>query len=92
MTKTKVPTITVECEIDNVYELYDSVTTYKTATIPEPPAGTQQGDDAFEDWASDHLLELTGVGHEDGNSAYFLEIIKCDERPDLVGLEFEWGV
>jgi len=57
--------------------------------VTEPPAA---GDD-LDDWAYDAIYPSTGTAnftHE--SSGYFAKITECDQRPDLVGHEFEWGI
>lgn len=63
-------------EINNVYELYDDVVTRVTADIKTPDEVA--GDPEFADYAEylyETIFPLTGVGHEDGNSAYFVESV-----------------
>lgn len=81
-------TIAVSLTIDNCYELYDDETTYICARIPAPPRHSDA--DALHDWASEYLLELTGVGHPDGNSFYSVEITHSTD-PALIGEVFEFG-
>lgn len=85
---TYVAAVTIVCEIENGYELYDDVTTHRRATIPAPPWPTEG--DEFDDWASEHIFSLTGVGHDDGDSWYDVTITESTD-PTLVGMQFEWG-
>jgi hypothetical protein len=83
---TKPKQITVSLRIENTYELYDDVvTTVTDAVIPAPPAN---GD--TDEWAWDHIYPFTGVGHEDGDSWYDVEITASSD-PALVGRKFDWG-
>lgn len=83
-------TITVSLKIENTYELYDDVTTYKTnEVIPAPPT-LEEDSEAYREWASEHIREFTGVGHEDGDSWYDVTITDSSE-PALIGRTFEWG-
>lgn len=65
-----------QLEINNVYELYDDVVTRVAIDIKTPDEVTD--DPEFADYAEylyDTIFPLTGVGHEDGNSAYFIESV-----------------
>lgn len=73
--------------VDNVYEDGDKVRVEFDEQVPPFP---EAGDDVDE-WAEDNLFPLTGTGRPDGDAGYFLKITRCDEQPDLVGREFEWG-
>ncbi|MEU7874264.1 hypothetical protein [Dactylosporangium sp. NPDC049140] len=81
--------ITVTLHIDNVYELYDTIETTVTMTIPVPPADA--GSDAYDDWAYEHIFAETGTGHADGDAGYFVRIT-ASTNPDLVGRTFEFGI
>jgi hypothetical protein len=95
LTKTPVPVylgpgvLLVSLRIENAYELYpDVVTIVENAVIPAPPAG--HASSAFDDWADEYVRVFTGVGHEDGDSWYDVEITACSNS-DLVGKTFAWG-
>jgi len=81
----------IELKIENIYEDAEDVVTTVRATIPAPPEGKEAGSEEYDDWAYDNIYQLTGTGHETGNSAYFVEVTACDD-PNLVGAEFEWGL
>ena len=81
--------VEVTMVIDNVYELYGTIQTTVTVTVPKPPAA--EGTEDYDEWAYDHLYCETGTGREDGDSAYFAEITASSD-PALVGRKFEWGV
>jgi len=83
-------TITISLKIENIYELYDDETTYVEDKVIDAPPTLEAGTEAYEDWAYDTIYSFTGVGHEDGNSSYFVEVTACSE-PALVGREFEFG-
>lgn len=55
--------------ITNVYELYDTVVTRVEVDIKPP----EEVDGDYDEYLYDVIHPLTGVGHEDGNSAYFIE-------------------
>lgn len=59
----------------------------ESVTVPAPAIGED-----LDDWAYDHIHSRCGDGRDHDESGYFAEITACDERPDLVGREFEWGV
>jgi hypothetical protein len=80
---------TVDLHIENIYELYDTVVTTPTVTIPLPP--DDQGSDEYDEWAYDHIFAETGTGHTEGDSAYFVRIT-ASTVPELVGREFEFGL
>lgn len=76
-------------------DVYDGHEYPRTETIdtPPPPAGADVDSDEFADWAYDNIRTHTGrAGQAHHESGYFAEIKECDERPDLVGHEFEWGI
>jgi hypothetical protein len=79
----------ISVEIENCYELFDDVTTRATADVPDFPHGGS--DDEIEDWWYDNIFCLSGVGHEEGNSSYFVVVKACDD-PALVGATYDWGL
>lgn len=81
----------ISVTIENVYEDGDTVETEVTGQEVPLPADEDVADD-YEDWAYEHLFPLTGTGKEGGDAAYFLKVTAFDERPDMVGREFEWGL
>jgi hypothetical protein len=81
--------VTVTLHIDNIYELYGTVETTATVTIPVPP--TDEDSDAYDDWRQEHIFAETGTGCTDGNAAYFVRIT-ASTIPDLLGREFEFGL
>lgn len=78
----------IELRIDNVYP-DDTITNVRTIDVPEPEVEDMA--DNLEDWAYDHFFPETGTGREHGDAGYFVKVIACDDRPDLVDREFEWG-
>ena len=91
MTQTQAGSITVSLEIDNKYELYADVTTHATdVQVPAPPIEVDS--EEYEEWAEDHIYAETGVGHEDGDSWYNVEVT-ASSHPHLlaVGATFEFG-
>lgn len=78
----------VSLEIDNHYELYANEKTFRTnLEIPAPP----EGDTSDDTWQQEYIYVETGVGHEDGDSSYFVKITASSD-PALVGQEFEFGL
>ena len=78
----------VSLEIENHYELYGTETTYRTRLeIPAPP----EGDTSDDTWQQEYIYPETGVGHEDGDSSYFVKVTASSD-PALVGQEFEFGL
>jgi len=75
--------------------VYDGESPYEvTQTVDEPsPAGLVAGfpneDLDHEEWAMEYLMQYTGTGRTSGNAGYFVEVLECDDRPDLVGLAVE---
>lgn len=58
----------------------------ETFDVPEPVAD-------LDDWAYVYIFPRTGDGaHPSGDAGYFVEVVACDQHPELVGREFEWGV
>lgn len=57
--------------------------TIQTVDVPSPGEGDP------EDWANDYLLEFTGTGRTSGTGGYFVEVLECGLRPDLVGTKAE---
>lgn len=76
--------IDVECQIDNVYP-DETVSRMVEARVENPWSD-------WSEWAEEHLFPLTGTGRTEGDAGYFLTITRCDEVPELVGQEFEWGI
>ncbi|MEZ5210754.1 hypothetical protein MYK68_05060 [Gordonia sp. PP30] len=59
--------------------------------LAEPPSDVDDHD--LSDWAADEIFPLTGDGKSAGKEAgYFAEVIQCPNRPELVGIEFSWGI
>lgn len=73
--------------------IYDDDKYETTLTVDEPsPAGLVPGfagDLDHEEWAMEYLMQYTGTGRTSGNAGYFVEVLECDDRPDLVGLKAE---
>ena len=67
----------------SVYE-DDKVTYIQEVDVPEPAPKAD-----LDDWGTDYLLEFTGTGRPSGYAGYFVEVLECVSRPDLVGLEVE---
>lgn len=88
MTQTQT-SVTMTLNIEDHYELYDTVIVNKDVTAPTPPTDRDSAD--FEEWVQDNIYVHTGVGHEDGDSSYFVEITDSSD-PDLIGEEFEFGL
>lgn len=81
--------------IENAYELYEDVVTYRAVVVPLPPS--QDGEDdasvqARRDWEWDYIFCWTGVGHEDGDSWHDVEILESS-HPDIVavGNKYDFG-
>lgn len=81
--------ITIKLEIENRYELYETQMTYPEATIPAPPTLDETAWE-YREWADEHIFDLTGVGHEDGDSWYDVKVLDSSE-PALIGRTFEFG-
>lgn len=65
-------------------DVYEGVEYRRTETLDVPaPAG---GD--VEEWLEEHLSPLCGLGRT-GYAGYFIEVLECPDRPDLVGAEYE---
>jgi hypothetical protein len=79
----------VEIKVENHYG-DDVVRLEKVLAIPVPEV--DDAEDEYEEWAEEHLYPETGTGRTEGDACYFVTITRFDERPDLVGREFEWGV
>ncbi|KMV17549.1 hypothetical protein ACT17_14730 [Mycolicibacterium conceptionense] len=74
-----------------ITNVYDGAEYTDTVSFDAPPAPRSGDDEAMDDWAYDNIYPHTGDGREHEEAGYFAEIKACDERPDLVGREFEWG-
>ncbi|MFI5840567.1 hypothetical protein ACIA8K_12745 [Catenuloplanes sp. NPDC051500] len=84
-------TVIVELHMEHHYEYYGRIDTKAVVCIPLPPADSKPGDDAYDEWAYDHIFSETGTGRADGDCGYFVTIADAT-RADMVGLKFEWGV
>lgn len=78
-------------------DVYDGVEYPSTETIyvlppPLTEAGDYDDDEALDDWATDAIYPLTGLGIDHEDAGYFAEITACEDYPGLVGREFAWGV
>lgn len=84
--------VTLTLHVDNDYELYGSVVTTPTVTVPAPPDRAKD-EKAYDLWEYNHIFAATGTGRTEGDCAYFVEVTASD-RPDLVavGTEYEFGV
>lgn len=89
--------VIVTLEVENTYELYpDANRTFRNAPLPIPPFGSEPTDpddqQAWDDWADEYIRDggYVGVGHEDGDSWYDVEITESS-LPSLVGETFDWG-
>jgi hypothetical protein len=70
-------------------DVYDGHEHTRTETF-DAPAPPDLED--LDEWADEHLRPRTGDGRNHHEAGYFAEITTCDEIPDLVGEEFDWGV
>ena len=76
-----------------ITNVYDGAEHPNTVTFDAPPAPRSSDDEAMDDWAYENIFPRTGDGNAINKKAgYFAEIRACEERPDLVGREFEWGI
>ncbi len=92
--------VRVVLQIVNTYELYARVTTYADVVIPAPPfedATYPDGRDPngqyetpHEAWKFQHIIPLTGVGHEDGDSWYDVTVLWSSDAM-LIGATYDWG-
>jgi len=84
--------ITLELNIDNIYEDGESITNLVEVEVEEPWAPVENWEE-LEIWADECLQEHTGTGRTEGEASYFVEITKAPEEwQSLVGKHFEWGV
>lgn len=75
-------------QFTNVYDGEEHINVC-TIEVDTPPADVDADD--LEEWAEDNLLPHTGDGHAvDQDAGYFVDIVACPDRPDLVGREFSW--
>lgn len=79
--------MSIRVQVENIYELYEPVTTHMTAQVAPFPHGKDE--DVVDEWWQEEIYPLTGTGNEDGNSSYFVTVVACDD-PALVGAEREW--
>jgi hypothetical protein len=80
------PTVIIDLEINNSYELYNDVTSYVwRAEVPTPPAN--ENTEEYREWEYDQLTSRTGIGRPRGNSWYSGEITWASD-PALIGREF----
>lgn len=77
--------VVLSVQIDNCYELYDSVTTYAVVVAPLDEA------DDLEQLYADHVEGLTGVGYTDGNSYYEVKVLESS-HPDLIPVGHTWSM
>jgi hypothetical protein len=80
-------TVTLTLRIENRYELYPTEITTPTVTVPAPPE--DEDSDAYDEWTWEHIHDTTGVGHEDGDSWYDVEVTESS-RPDLIPVGKTW--
>jgi len=82
--------VIVSLRVENSYEMYEDVTVeIKGVVVPTPPADVDS--EEYQEWAQDNIIDpYTGVGHEDGDSWYDVEITASSD-PALVGRKFDWG-
>jgi hypothetical protein len=81
----------IKIEATTVYEGEDPYVVIQTVDEPSP-AGLVAGfpgDLDHEEWAMEYLMQYTGTGRTEGDAGYFVKVLECDDRPDLVGLEVE---
>lgn len=75
--------------IDNTYTCGRE--SRRTAWVPEPPAGVDEGE--LYEWFDEHVNELTGDGHPCGYSEhamYEASIAIAPGRAELVGKSSSW--
>ena len=64
----------------------------KTVTAdvpPAPPASGEDDEDERDDWFGEHLMCHTGDGLGGSeHGVYEVEVLACDEQPELVGLTY----
>jgi hypothetical protein len=73
-------------EIENIYELHETVVVRVKVDVRD--RSEFDSDEDFEEYLYDTIYPLTGVGYEDGNSAYFVKSID-DLEP---AIEEEYGL
>ena len=81
--------LTISLDIENAYELYVDVNTRVVdAMIPVPPQDESRG--AYQDWEEQFIIAWSGVGHDDGDSWYDLEVAACSDLT-LIGKTYSFG-
>jgi hypothetical protein len=81
--------MTVIVQIDNAYECSRRSISVKEV---DPPPGLAP--DVVEQWFEEVVYDLTGDGHDCGqseNAIYEATVIAAPEMPQLVGAKWEWG-
>lgn len=99
----------VTLSIENVYDDGSIWTTVETEIEEPPlpyvtetgvthdhePAGflTEEEEEARSEWEWDVIAQYTGTGREEGEAAYFVEVIESSDQDLLpVGTKFEFGL
>lgn len=74
-------------EITNIYEMYpEEVTTIEVDLLSPADFLVEPSAEEYSEYLYDKIYPLTGVGHEDGNSAYF--IVSTDGLVPVINEEY----
>lgn len=68
----------------NVYA-GEEIVNVQDVDVPAPDSDFTN--DELEDWGMEELMQFTGTGRTSGHAGYFVEVLECAERPELVGFE-----
>jgi hypothetical protein len=68
---------------------YANRTHERTVTADVPPAPPASDEDDRDDWCGEYLLCHTGDGRgASEHGSYEVEVLACDDQPELVGLTY----
>jgi hypothetical protein len=84
------PAVIISVDIENAYELYDEVATRVLDLVVAAPTGDDLN--GTTEWAYDHLHDLTGVGHPDGDAWHDLTVTASSDPAIIpIGQHFDFG-
>lgn len=86
-------TMKIKIKCTNVYD-DETIENIQEVDVPSPFGYFTSDDQVAEDldeWAQEELFQFTGTGRTKPRdyAGYFVEVLECEERPELIGLEVE---
>ena len=84
-------TVRAQIMSTSLYADGHAVTELLDMDLPAPPGR----EDDMDQWAEDALYPITGTGdptRENMDACYTIQVVDCEDRPDLNARTWEWGL